>query len=240
MSPGTRRTLLLTLLALAAAGIAITILSNVVTLEELKQRREELRTLVAERPIAFCSLYFLAFAVLTTFSPGASIFKMAAGAIFGLAGGFVFALFATLSAATIGFLTARYLARTRLERRFHDRFAAINRGVEQEGVVFLLAMRLNPLVPFFLINLGMGLTCMKLWKFALTSLFGILPATFIYTNAGTALAMVETPSDILSVRLLGSLFLLSLMPLLGRWAAKRLRARRATIAGDVAGDVPQG
>ncbi len=233
MSPGTRRTLLLTLLALAAAGIAITILSNVVTLEELKQRREELRALVAERPVAFSSLYFLAFATLATFAPGASIFKMAAGAIFGLAFGVVFALFATLTAATIGFLTARYLARTRLERRFHNRFQVINRGVEQEGVVFLLAMRLNPLVPFFLINLGMGLTCMRLWKFMLTSFFGIMPATFIYTNAGTALAMVEQPSDILSVRLLGSLVLLSIMPLLGRWAAKRLSARRAPVAGDI-------
>jgi len=240
MSPGTRRTLLLTALALAAAAIAITILSNVFTLEELKERRAELLALVAERPVTFCTLYFLAFAVLATFAPGASIFKMAAGAIFGLAAGFFFALFATLSAAAIGFLTARYLARSRVERRFHNRVAAINRGVEQEGVVFLLAMRLNPLVPFFLINLGMGLTCMKLWKFLLTSFFGIMPASFIYTNAGTALAMVETPSDILSVRLLGSLVLLSLMPLLGRWAAKRLSARRAPVAGDIAEDRSEG
>lgn len=235
MSPGTRRTLLLTLLALAAAALAITILSNVVTLEELKERREELRSLVAERPVAFCSIYFIAFAILATFAPGASIFKMAAGAIFGLAFGVLFALFATLTAATIGFLTARYLARTRVERRFRKRVEIINRGVEQEGVVFLLAMRLNPLVPFFLINLGMGLTCMNLWKFVLTSFFGIMPATFIYTNAGTALAMVEQPSDILSIRLLGSLVLLSIMPLLGRWAAKRLRARRDLLAAKLEG-----
>lgn len=236
MSPGTRRTLLLTLLALAAAAVAITVLGNVFTLEELKQRRAELLTLVEARPVAFCSLYFAVFALLATVAPGLSIFKMTAGALFGLAAGFAFALFATLTAATLGFLGARYLARTRVERRFHNRVQLINRGVEQEGVVFLLAMRLNPLVPFFLINLGMGLTCMKLWTFVLTSFFGTMPATFIYTNAGTALAMVETPEDILSVRLIGSLVLLSLMPLLGRWAAKRLRARRASVAGDAAED----
>jgi uncharacterized membrane protein YdjX (TVP38/TMEM64 family) len=232
MSPGTRRTLLLTLLALAAAAIAITVLSNVFTLEELKQRRAELLALIEARPVTFCSIFFAGFAVFATVAPGLSIFKMAAGALFGLAAGFGFALFATLTAATIGFLGARYLARTRVERRFHKRVEIINRGVEQEGVVFLLAMRLNPLVPFFLINLGMGLTRMKLWKFVVTSFFGTMPATFIYTNAGTALAMVETPGDILSVRLLGSLVLLSLMPLLGRWAAQRLRARRARVAGD--------
>lgn len=234
MSPGTRRTLLLTALALAAAAIAITIVSNVFTLEELKQRRAELLDLIEAQPVTFCTIYFLIFATLATFAPGASIFKMASGAIFGLGIGLVFSLFATITAAVIGFLTSRYIARTPVERRFHDRVEAINHGVAEEGVTFLLAMRLNPLVPFFLINLGMGLTRMPLWKFALTSFFGIMPATFIYTNAGTALAMVETPGDILSFRLLGSLVLLSIMPLLGRWAAKRLSARRPPVAGETA------
>lgn len=225
--------MLLTLAALGAAGIALLMLSNVVTLEGLKERRQELLDLIEQRPVTFVSLYFLVFAILATAAPGASIFKIASGAMFGLAAGFVFSLFATLTAATIGFLTSRYIARSWAERRFHNRVEIINRGVAREGVVFLLALRLNPLVPFFMINLGMGLTRMRLWVFALTSFFGIMPASFIYTNAGTAIAEIENTSDILSFRLLGSLVLLSLMPLLGRWAAKRLR-RAHPIADEVA------
>ena len=234
MSPGTRRTLLLTLLALGAAALAIFLLSNIVTLAELKQRREELLTLIDQQPVTFTSIYFVAFAVIAAFSPGTSLFKVAAGAVFGLAAGFALSLAASLLAAVIGFVTTRYLARGWAERRFERRVEIVNRGIQQEGVVFLLALRLNPLVPFVLINFMTGLTRMRLAVFALTSFFGLIPATFVYTNAGTQLARITTPSDILSVRLLGSLLLLSLMPLAGRWAAKALRRRRAAIA-DLAG-----
>ncbi len=70
-----------------------------------------------------------------------------------------------------------------------------------------------PLVPFFLINLGMGLTPMRASTFALVSWLGMLPGAFLYVNAGTALATMEAPGDILSPTVLGSLALLGLVPL---------------------------
>lgn len=230
MSPGTRRTLLFSLVALVAGGVLVLALSDALTLEQLKARREELVAFIAARPITVTALLFAAFVILATFAPGAAVLKVAAGALFGLLGGFVFGLLATLIAATCGFLLARYVARGWVERRFHQRVEVINRGVQREGVAFLLALRLNPLIPFFLINAGMGLTRMRGWVFVVTSFFGLLPACFIYTNAGTELARIETPSDILSFRLLGSLILLSLMPLAGRWAARKLRRGGGSIA----------
>lgn len=225
MTPGTRRTLLLTLAAAGAAALGVLLLSDMVTLSELKTHQRDLMALIAERPVAFTSLFMLAFAILAAAAPGAAVLKVAAGALYGFWGGFLVSLFSTLLAATIGFLAARYLLRSWVERRFHQRIALINRGVEQDGIVFLLALRFNPLVPFFLINFGMGLTRMRLWVFVATSFFGLMPASIVYSNAGTQLARIETPSDILSFPLLGSLVLLSLMPLAGRWAAKRLRRR---------------
>jgi len=230
MTPGRRRTLLLSLLALLATGAGALLLSDVVTLAELKARRTELIRVMAARPVVFTTLFILAFGVAAAFAPGAAVLKVAAGALFGLWGGFAVSLAGTLLAAAIGFVVARYLARGWVERRFHDRVATINRGVKSEGVVFLLALRFNPLVPFFLINFGLGLTRMRLWVFVATSFFGLMPASFVYSNAGTELARIATPSDILSVRLIGSLVLLSLMPLVGRWAAQRLRQRHGTIA----------
>jgi len=230
MTPGRRRTLLLSLLALLATGAGVLLLSDVVTLAELKARRAELIGVIAARPIGFTTLFILAFGVAAAFAPGAAVLKVAAGALFGLWGGFAVSLAGTLLAAAIGFVVARYLARGWVERRFHDRVATINRGVKSEGVVFLLALRFNPLVPFFLINFGLGLTRMRLWVFVATSFFGLMPASFVYSNAGTELARIATPSDILSVRLIGSLVLLSLMPLVGRWAAQRLRQRHGAIA----------
>jgi len=230
MTSGRRRTLLLSLLALLAGAAAVLVLSDLVTLAELKARRAALIAMIQAEPFAFTTLFIIGFALVAAFAPGAAVLKVAAGALFGLWGGFAVSLAATLLAATIGAVIARYLARHWVERRFRERVAAINRGVQREGVVFLLAMRFNPLIPFFLINFGLGLTRMRLWVFVATSLFGLMPASFVYSNAGTELARIETRSDIVSARLIGSLVLLSLMPLLGRWAAQWLRRRRGPVA----------
>jgi uncharacterized membrane protein YdjX (TVP38/TMEM64 family) len=233
MTPGRRRTILL-FLAAATAGIVLTlVLSNVVSLEQFKERREEIQALIAEQPVARTALFFVVFALAAALAPGAAVFKVVSGALFGLWHGMAVALGATLCAATIGFLLARYLLRRWVERRWAQRFAIINRGVEREGVIYLLALRFNPLVPFFLINFGMGMTRMRLWVFVVTSFFGLIPASFVYANAGTELARIQSPSDILSFRLLASLLLLSVMPLIGRWAAVRLRRWRGAAADPV-------
>jgi uncharacterized membrane protein YdjX (TVP38/TMEM64 family) len=226
MTRGNRRTLLLSLAALTAAAIGLYLLSDVMTLAQLKARRAELMALIDAWPFTFTSLFMLAFAILAAAAPGAAIFKVAAGALFGLLGGFAISLCSTLLAATIGFVAARYLLRRWVERRFADRIALINRGLMEDGVLFLLALRFNPLVPFFLINFSMGVTRMRLWVFVATSFFGLIPASLVYSIAGTELAKIETTADIFNIRLLGALVLLSIMPLAGRWAAKRLRRRR--------------
>jgi uncharacterized membrane protein YdjX (TVP38/TMEM64 family) len=223
MSPSARRTLLLILLAGAVGIVLALVLSGTITLDEFKARREEIQALIFAQPVARTALFILIFALAAAIAPGAAVFKLITGALFGLWAGLAIAVAATVLAACIGFLIARYLLRRWVERRWADRFCAINRGVENEGIVYLLAMRFNPLVPFFLINFGMGITRMRLWAFALTSLVGVMPASFIYANAGTQIAAIERPSDILSLPLLLSLLLLSAMPFAGRWAALRLR-----------------
>jgi uncharacterized membrane protein YdjX (TVP38/TMEM64 family) len=229
MTRGARRTLFWSLGALAAGLILIFLLSDLMTLQQLKAHREQLLLVIDERPLAFTTLFILAFGVIASFAPGAAVLKVAAGALFGLWGGFLTAQAATLLGATIGFVGARYLGRQWIETRFRDRVELINRGVRREGVPFLLALRFNPLIPFFLINYGMGLTRMRLWVFVATSFFGLIPASFVYANAGTELARIESPSDILTFRLIGSLVLLSLMPIAGRWAANWIRRRRGLV-----------
>lgn len=229
MSPGSRRTLLSALAAATAAGIGLWVLSDVFSLAQLKAHRLELVALIAAHPAAFTSAFMLVFAVLAAIAPGAAIFKVAAGALYGFWGGFLISLFSTLMAATLGFVAARHLLRSWVERRFRDRVALINRGLQQDGVLFLLALRFNPLVPFFLINFSMGVTRMRLWVFVATSFVGLIPASTVYSLAGTELAKIETTADIFNIRLLGSLVLLSIMPLLGRWAAKKLRRHRGPV-----------
>jgi uncharacterized membrane protein YdjX (TVP38/TMEM64 family) len=231
-----RRLLMLVFPALATVVVvAVLVLGNFVNIPELKLRQAELQAMIAARPVALTTGFILIFALAAAFVPGAAVFKVASGALFGLAGGAGISLVATLLGAVIGFLTSRYLARQMMERRFHAQAQAINRGVQRDGMVYLIAMRFNPLIPFFLINFGLGLTRMRLWAFVGGSFVGLIPASFVYANAGTELARIETPADILTVRLIGSLLLLSLMPLAGRAIDTVLRRRRGIVV-----DLPDG
>lgn len=227
MSPRSRKLALFALPALVAAAVLVFLLAgDLFSLEELKRRQQELQALIAARPVAFTAGFLILFGLVAAVAPGAAVLKVAAGALFGLWAGMAVALGGTLLAAVIGFLASRYLMRHWVEHRFAGQAAAINRGVEREGIVYLLAMRFNPLIPFFLVNFGMGLTRMRATTFTIVSLFGLIPASFVYANAGTELARIEQPSDILSTRLLVSLVLLSLMPVAGRWISAWLRGRR--------------
>jgi uncharacterized membrane protein YdjX (TVP38/TMEM64 family) len=69
-------------------------------------------------------------------------------------------------------------------------------------------------VPFFVINLGMGLTPLRPLMFYWVSQLGMLPGTLVYVNAGSELGKLETLGDILSPTLLGSFVLLGMFPLL--------------------------
>ena len=229
-----RRLALAALILLPLAIAALLLFGDLVSLDTLRARQAELRAVIDAQPLLATTVFVIAFAVIASFAPGAAVLKVAAGALFGLLGGFLIALLATLLGAIIGFLLTRTALRPWVERRFAAPLAAINRGVERDGMVYLLALRFNPLVPFFLINFGLGLTRMRLLAFTGASFVGLMPAALVFANAGTELARITTPADILSWRLIGSLILLSLLPLAGRAAAAWLR-RRGGIVADLPG-----
>ena len=228
MSPSRRKLALFALpLLIAAALLLVWLAGDVLTLGELKRRQLELQALIRAEPIAFTAAFLVMFGLVASVMPGAAVLKVAAGALFGLWAGMAVALGGTLLGAMIGFIASRYLMRHWIEQRFARQAAIINRGLTSNGIVYLLALRFNPLIPFFLINFAMGLTRMRAATFTIVSLVGLLPASFVYANAGTELARIEQPSDILSTRLIVSLVLLSLMPIAGRWLSKRLGGSRA-------------
>jgi pyruvate/2-oxoglutarate dehydrogenase complex dihydrolipoamide dehydrogenase (E3) component/uncharacterized membrane protein YdjX (TVP38/TMEM64 family) len=227
MKSSAGKILLLAAMAAAIAAFFVFDLGRFLTLAELKARQADLAAFVEARPLAAVSAFFLLYVAVTALSlPGAAILTLAAGAIFGLWEGTLVASLASTAGASIAFLSSRYLLRDWVKARFGARTSAIDRGVEQDGAFYLLTLRLIPLFPFFLINLAMGLTAMRLIRYALVSMVGMLPGTFVFVNAGTQLARIESTGDILSPALLGSFLLLGLFPLLAKWAVGWWRKRR--------------
>jgi pyruvate/2-oxoglutarate dehydrogenase complex dihydrolipoamide dehydrogenase (E3) component/uncharacterized membrane protein YdjX (TVP38/TMEM64 family) len=158
--------------------------------------------------------------------PGAAIMSLVAGAIFGLLGGTVIVSFASSVGATLAFLASRFLLRDWVQRRFGQQLRAINEGVEREGGFYLFTLRLIPAIPFFAINLAMGLTPMRAWTFYWVSQCGMLAGTIVYVNAGTQLASISTPAGILSPGLIGAFVLLGIFPLVAKRIVNAAKARR--------------
>ncbi len=211
------RILLLLLIVAAVAAFFLFDLGTYLTLSNLKSRQAELAAFVEANPATAIAGFFLLYVAVTALSlPGAAILTLAAGAIFGLWEGTLIASFASTIGASLAFLSSRYLLRDWVKARFGGRIDAIDRGIERDGAFYLLTLRLIPAFPFFLINLAMGLTAMRLLTFALVSQAGMLAGTIVYVNAGTRLAAIESTSDILSPALIGSFVLLGLFPLLAK------------------------
>ncbi|MGP9558560.1 FAD-dependent oxidoreductase [Psychrobacter sp. AOP7-A1-24] len=181
----------------------------------------------AQSPLLIIGGFFLLYVVVTALSlPGAAILTLAAGALFGLVQGLLIASFASSIGATIAFLASRYLLRDTIKQRFPERLAAIDAGVEKEGGFYLFTLRLVPVFPFFLINLLMGVTAIKSWTYYWVSQVGMLAGTFVFVNAGTQLAQIESLSGILSPKLILSFALLGIFPFIAKGILNVFKKRR--------------
>ena len=216
--------------ALVIALVAAALLSgagDALTLEQLKTRQAELQAWTRANLWLAVLLYFVVYVLVTALSiPGAVVMTLAGGALFGLLLGTVIVSFASTIGATLAFLVARFLLRQPLRDRYGERLRTFDEGIERDGAFYLFTLRLVPLFPFFMINLLTGLTALRTWTYFWVSQLGMLPGTVVYVYAGTQLARIESPSDVLSPGLVGAFVLIGLMPLLMRWLARWLQARR--------------
>jgi len=171
--------------------------------------------------------YFLIYVTVTALSlPGAAVMTLAGGALFGFWPALLLVSFASTIGATLAMLVARFVLRDWVQGRLGERLRAINAGIEQEGAFYLFSLRLVPIFPFFLINLAMGLTPLRIPVFYWVSQVGMLPGTVVYVNAGTQLGQLESAAGIFSPALLLAFALLGLFPLAAKKTLAFLKARQ--------------
>jgi pyruvate/2-oxoglutarate dehydrogenase complex dihydrolipoamide dehydrogenase (E3) component/uncharacterized membrane protein YdjX (TVP38/TMEM64 family) len=222
-----RQIVLLLLLALVIGAFVALDLGRYLSFEQLKASQASFDQLYAQQPLTVAAVYFGVYVLATALSiPGAVIITLGGGAVFGLWQGLLLVSFASTLGATLAFLASRFVLREWVEARFGQRLADINAGVDKEGAFYLFTLRLIPVVPFFLINLLMGLTRMKTWTYYWVSQLGMLAGTAVYVNAGTQLAQLDSVRGILSPALLGSFVLLGIFPLLARRVVAAVQKRK--------------
>jgi uncharacterized membrane protein YdjX (TVP38/TMEM64 family) len=211
-------------------------LGEYLSFEALNANRVRLQTTVAGHPVLSVAVFMLIYVGVTAFSlPVATALTVMAGVLFGRWLGTLWVNLAATTGATLACLAARYLLRDWVQERLKGgRLDALNQGIARDGFNYLLFLRLLPVFPFFLVNLGAGLTLLPLRHFIIGTMVGTLPGTFLYVNAGHALGAISRPADLFSPALLASLALLGLFSLVPV-VYKRWKQRRAARAARAAG-----
>lgn len=221
-------------------GLTLVLVAVVVVFYGLGWQRyfswEQLRTRVAaieqdvnQNRVQAALVFVVVYVTVTALSlPVSTWLSLLAGALFGrwLGTGIV-SVSATIG-ATCAFLSSRFLFRDLVESRFRTRLIGLQSGLAQDGAFYVLFLRLVPLFPFFLVNLGLGVTRIPVRTYMALSWIGMLPANFLFVNAGAEIGRLEQPQDVLTWRIMLSLSALGIFPLVARWVYRAWRDNRTT------------
>ncbi|MEQ3724935.1 FAD-dependent oxidoreductase [Alcanivorax sp.] len=222
-----KKALLLVILAALIASYFIFDLGQYFSLDYIKEQQSAFDALYQDNPALILGGFFTLYVIVTALSlPGAAIMTLAAGALFGFWIALAMVSFASSAGATLAFLASRFLFHDAVQNRFGERLKKLNEGVKKEGAFYLFTLRLVPVVPFFIINLVMGLTPIKGRTFYWVSQVGMLAGTAVYVNAGTQLGQIDSLGGLLSPQLLGAFVLLGIFPWIAKAIMSRLQARK--------------
>lgn len=222
-----RKLLVLAGLLTAVVAYSSLDLGQYLNLDYLKHSQQSFQAYYTQQPLTAIAIYFGIYVLVTALSfPGATVVTLAGGALFGVVLGTFIVSFASAIGATLSFLASRYLLRDWLVSHFQRQLDTIDKGIERDGVFYLLTLRLIPVFPFFVVNLLMGLTRMPIKTYYWASQLGMLAGTIVYVNAGTQLGQINRLQDVLSPGLISSFVLLGLFPLIVRKALDWFRQRR--------------
>ena len=215
----------------AVIGYVLFQYRDALTLANIARHESEFRQFQADHPAGVFAVVFLIYVLVTGLSiPLATVLTLAYGWFFGFWRALIVVSFASTAGSTVAFLLSRYLLRDLIRRRFGDRLKKFDDALERDGAFYLFTLRLTPVVPFFVVNLVMGLTPMRARTFWWVSQLGMLAGTCVYVNAGASIPTAADLADygvsgLLTWQLFIAFLLLGLFPL----AAKRVMARFASV-----------
>ena len=199
------------------------------SLDNLASMETELKQYQLDKPVLVFGVALLIYVTATGLSlPGATVLTLVYGWYFGFVQSLILVSIASTAGATMAFLLSRYLLRDTVQDRFGEKLTTFNKSLEREGAFYLFTLRLIPVVPFFIINIVMGLTPLRTSTFWWASQLGMLPGTAVFVYAGSQFPNLQTLAEkgaggILNPQLIAAFVLLGIFPLVVKRLVVRLR-----------------
>ncbi len=210
-------------------GLFLVFCGERISLEAAVGAEGQLRSFTEQYMALALAIAFAMYVMVTGLSlPGAAVMTLVCGWLFGFVPSLVLVSFASTAGATLAFLLSRYLFREAVQSKFADRLAVFNAALEREGAFYLFSLRLIVVVPFFVINLVMGLTPIKARTFWWVSQLGMLPGSIVYVWAGSSVPtlrdiQIRGIGGVLTWQLIAAFALLGILPLAVRRGVGWLR-----------------
>jgi len=199
-------------------------LHQYLSFEQLREHRAWLQTWVSVQPISAALIYMLVYIMVVMFSlPGGTIMTLTGGFLFGAAFGTLYTVIGATLGATAIFLIAKTSLGEFLSAKVGKYAQNMQKGFQDDALSYMFVLRLVPLFPFFIVNLAPAFLGVPLRTYLIATFFGIMPATFVFSLAGSGLGQVFEQggafsiSSILTTEMIGALLglaLLSLVPVI--------------------------
>lgn len=217
---------LATLLVLLGLGIVFVFYRHQI-LDSLIRGESTLRQFQVDAPILVALVGLLLYTLVAGLTPGAAFLSLAYGWYFGLVQGTVLVSFGSTAGATMMFLLSRHILRDWVQATKNVHIQKVQNTFARDGAYYLFSLRLIPAVPFFLVNILMGLTKIRVSTFWWVSQVGMLPGTVAYIYAGTTLPSLKAIQSgdvgkIFSWQLVFAFALLGLLPWLSKQIVRKL------------------
>ena len=177
---------------LLAAGVALALgVQDHLTIAELSERRQALQAAVAAHPILSLALFVAGFTLFVSLSlPGMSLGAALAGMMFGALQGGPAAIFGATLGASIVLVASRRAAGDLTDGWMGPVVRRVEAGLRDHGLLYLLSVRLVPIMPFWLVNLAAGCVRIPLRTYALGTALGIAPSLMLYAMLGEQIGQI--------------------------------------------------
>ena len=166
-------------------------LNSLISYQGLAENEAALKRAVSDNPILTGLAYMIIYVLAVTFSlPGAVWLSLAGGLMFGTwAGGLLIVVSASLGASGL-FVAARFIMGDALRARAGPALQKFEASFNRDALSYLFILRLLPVFPFFIVNLGAALVGVRYPVFLITTFFGIMPGTFVFASIGNGISVV--------------------------------------------------
>ncbi len=187
-----RRLPLLTIIIVAISGAFF--LRDYITFEALAENREALIGFRDDNYVMTVLLFIAAYILIVGFSlPGGTIATLTGGFLFATFPGALFNVIGASIGATMIFLAARWGFGEKLGAKLEGSDGLVKKikdGIDENQWSMLFLIRLVPVVPFFLANLIPSFLEVPLHRYFISTFFGVIPATVVFTSVGAGLGEV--------------------------------------------------